>query len=222
MPPDEEPSDRRRRTWTLVPRSRVGRGQSFWSTSAGIATTIASLLTAVTGLIVALNQVGVLGGDAAAIPVVPTMTASTVPAASMSDAEEQRLLEHVPGAFRDQCGTTKYHGDRALAAVDCSQSDVDQVHYELYGSKAELDAHYAERVESADGDDGSCEKGEPGRSDYADDGGRVVGNAFCYRAQGQAWMEWTSVPTLIYAYAARRDEQIAPLYRWWLDVPGPI
>jgi hypothetical protein len=225
MPPEEEPEppERSRREWTLVPRSRAYGGESFWSTSAGVATAVASLLTAATGLIVALNQTGVIGGgdgSSAAIPVVPTMTASTVPASQMSTTDEQRLRTYVPGAIRQTCGKTAYHGDAALAAVDCEDGATD-VHYELFATKADLDEHYGQRL-GGDRGSGDCEKGEPGASDYVGDDSQALGNYFCYEADSRAWIEWTHVPTLVYGYAAHDGGDLAALTAWWESKAGPF
>jgi hypothetical protein len=228
MPPEEEPRRRSLRewTWTLVPRSRAHGRPSFWSTSAGVATAVASLLTAITGLLVALVQLGVIGdeGSSAALPVVPTMTVSTVAPENMSEEDEQRLLRHVPEDIRHACGTTAYHDDRALAAVDCSEGGVSDLHYELFDSKADLDEHWAERMDSTNVpvDSGDCAGGSPGSADYTRESGGGAGQLVCYEGEGKGWIEWTSAPVLVYAYAARADRDLAALYRWWLDVPGPV
>ena len=234
MPPDDrttEPSPDARETtersrswtWTLVHRSSTPANASFWTTGAGIVTALATLLTAVAGLIVALGQVGVIGGTSQQPAAPPPPPASAQPAASGgSDADERRLLEHVPAAIRDDCGTTAYHGDRALAAVDCSEADVSDLHYELFASRADLDEHWAERRDAAGGADGDCERGEAGESEYTRDGDSVAGDLVCYEGHGKGWLEWTHEPTLVYAYASRSDRDLAALYAWWLDVPGPV
>jgi hypothetical protein len=219
---DETAERSRSWTWTLVHRSRTPANASFWTTGAGIVTALATLLTAAAGLIVALGQVGVIGGGSQA-SVAPPPPAPVQPAAAGgSDADERRLLEHVPVGIRADCGTTAYHGEQALAAVDCSQADVSDLHYELFASKADLEEHWAVRRNAAGGADGDCARGEAGESEYTRDGDGVVGDLVCYEGEGKSWLEWTHEPTLVYAYAARSGGDLAALHAWWADVPGPV
>src|SRR5262245_7897767 len=93
---DETTERSRSWTWTLVHRSRTPANPSFWTTGAGIVTALATLLTAVAGLIVALGQVGVIGGTSQE-PAAPPPTPPAEPAVvGGSSADERRLLALVP------------------------------------------------------------------------------------------------------------------------------
>jgi len=69
--------------------SAPGKGSSFWTTLPGILTAVAAVITAITGLLVALGQSGLLEGGTANDD--PTAAASTPPespaTASSADAE---------------------------------------------------------------------------------------------------------------------------------------
>jgi hypothetical protein len=101
----EEPTERSRWwTWTLASSSaHAGSTPRSGPTGASIVTALATLYDRGGGLIVALGQVGVIGG-ASREPVAPRPAPPAKPAvAGGSGTAERRLLEFVPAAIRDDC-----------------------------------------------------------------------------------------------------------------------
>jgi hypothetical protein len=149
--------------------------------------------------------------------------------------EQELLLSHIPASIKPCSRTEDFDENVFLRAVTCMEhAGGGSVQYSYAHSGTALTG-YAENRATAAGIDfptaescrtsafaadtwmrvgaiGHRETGSPHEGD-----GRVI----CFENSGTASIEWTDVPTGIYASASRPSGQRSMLYTWWQEKAGP-
>jgi hypothetical protein len=159
----------------------------------------------------------------------PPSSASPMPsigpaATASSTTDTERLLLHVPAAFRPDCvavaGVTP-----VLATATCS-AEAGQITltYLLYSSLGEMRTAYDGYVSAAqiEHDTGSCGLPDawPAEGEYklAE---TVAGRLLCMDVTDQATVYWTDEQLSILALATNAANDRERLWRFWLDDSGP-
>jgi hypothetical protein len=149
--------------------------------------------------------------------------------------EEELLLDHVPADVRGKCKRAESpSADVFLRSVECpqEQGSTRTVQYSFAHSGPALRTYFTIVRVTAAGLEvptaGNCATGTDAARPWTMSGVRRVetvrggsGALFCWQTGGEATLEWTDVPTLVYARAARPAGARRALYEWWQRHAGP-
>jgi hypothetical protein len=155
-------------------------------------------------------------------------------------AEDEILLNRIPGAFRGRCRPTSPLTPDFDARMLCpiATRAVDRVEYNHAKSGNRMRAYFLDRAigrglafEGAAvrpvglcGPDSQALRdwralGETGHTDRLRRGDAASGRVMCFRQNGWAGIEWTDARRDIYSTAYGRD--LRRLYAWWREQAGP-
>lgn len=199
--------------------------QPFFTTLPGILTGLATFITAVAGLIVALFSTGVLPLDDEGT----TTTSTSSPVELYPNPTERILLNHIPANVKDS-GCRRAVGEEAeegaVASIRCFSDDAEQVQYHQYSDRPTMDDIYLERVAAARSfqaplDNSECGPESPaGEGTYRDANGQVVGRLLCYQVEQESWYEWKHDGLLIFSDLYLNGLDSAATFEAWTTA-GP-
>jgi serine/threonine protein kinase len=135
-------------------------------------------------------------------------------------AEEQTLLSYVPDAIRSSCSPSSTKLGQPTGAVACA-SGGQQVLYELYRTRDQMDAAFDQNVAVLTAPSGDCATQHKAFGPYSV-GGERAGRVLCYEIAGRSQIEWTDERLFVYAIAFRPDLGDLNLFDWWADQAGPV
>jgi serine/threonine kinase PknH len=123
----------------------------------------------------------------------PTATATAAPA-----SPERALLAHVPPDIRPSCESDPGAPEGTRAALACTTTGADELHYYDFGTAPALQRYYDAQVAASGASPGfgDCASGNL-PAEQADDDGR----ALCHEEPEGAFIEWTRPALAIYAVA---------------------
>jgi hypothetical protein len=145
-------------------------------------------------------------------------TSSTVTLPFEATPEEARLAELIPPVIVPDCRRGKELSSAMLATVSCSPPDA-SVTYSLFESPGTLSTYMNARVGLGDSER-KCGQAPSGSSTYNAEG-ETVGRLVCYVRQSHAWIEWSNVRAVVYAYGYRADGDWKALFNFW-NGAGPL
>ena len=166
----------------------------------------------------------------------PVMTAMSAMGPWPDALETELLLEHLPPAIEKTChrSPADYEDQVFLRGVTCTQvSGGGTVEYLYAHSGSALNDFVTQRIGAIglNGPEGSCARQATAASPWSRvaaighrESGRssAQGRVVCSIDQsGNALLEWSDVPTGIYARATRPRSARAALYSWWQMRAGP-
>jgi hypothetical protein len=190
-------------------------GAGFWRNWPALTAAAAALLTAIGTLIGGLAAAGIIGGEGGdeRTPTTLETTLATTSLPFEATADEERLGRMIPETIRSDCARAQPLAVRTLASISCRPPDAGGLAYHLFESPTGLNAYMRDRLDF--GDDGSkCGEAASGSSSYRV-GNETVGRLVCYLDGGKAWIEWSNVKAIVYAYAYRDDADWQALFNFW-------
>jgi serine/threonine protein kinase len=203
-------------------------------------------MAVVFALVVGMLAASLFRGDASSVDdgtptSTLTATASPTPPPAFRTVDralsqdEELLLTFIPDAVSNDClpldRPESLRGERA--SLVCRIEDVD-VLYQLFQTRAEMDAAFEVNVNNQRAPEGDCSTEHIAVGPYTI-GGAPAGRVLCwtidrsgagpfFRSEeepDQSHIEWTDENASIYAHAVRNDLGDLSLYEWWLT-SGPF
>jgi DNA-binding SARP family transcriptional activator/tRNA A-37 threonylcarbamoyl transferase component Bud32 len=146
--------------------------------------------------------------------------------------DEERLLAFIPQDVRQACSSLDQAepAREELAALVCRPAEV-EVLYELFATRAAMDAAFQAGANRFQAPDGECATDRLAVTPYTIDD-QPTGRVLCYtidagfrddpgEGPSRSHIEWTDENALVYAHAVRNDLGDLSLYEWWLTSAGP-
>jgi hypothetical protein len=144
-------------------------------------------------------------------------------------AEEEELLDHIPGGVGDSCqqAPAEEQLGRATASLLC-EFERTTLFYDLFANTSDMETYFNSRVREFDVAPGSgfCDSAQRAENAYVRSRGDQqfeVGRLLCFRDAGAAVFIWTDRRVDISVEAQRDDPSNDQLYRLWAQVEfGPL
>jgi hypothetical protein len=139
---------------------------------------------------------------------------TTSPSVAYPNTSERQLLKHIAAAIRASCVRASKPLAGAIAAVRCIGNNLPPVQYNLFRSKDAVIRLFSSRAKAVGAHTGPCKttKTNPKHIDKATHDERQVGRLLCYRARGEARLEWTYESLKIYTFSFSKQLSTHSMY----------